>query len=100
MSRIRYGRKAKEIVAGIESREDLFAKLRMQWMAVERLLDRNTERRSVRYDKALIDSFNVFAALVAEADAVMKEEHKRFRDERREHRISKFGKNTDTDTDK
>lgn len=89
-SRIRYGKKAKEIVEGIQSKEDLLAKLKIQWMAVDDLLERNKTRRTVRFDKALADSFNVFAALVAEADAIFKEEHKKFKEERKNARIKKM----------
>lgn len=89
MTRIRYNKKAKEVVDGIQSKDDLIAKLRTQWIAVSELLDRNQSRRTVRFDKALADSFNVFAALVAETDAVFKEESKQFKDERKRHRIDK-----------
>lgn len=89
MTRIRYNKKAKEVVDGIQSKDDLIAKLKTQWLAVSDLLDRNQSRRTVRFDKALTDSFNVFAALVAETDAVFKEESKQFREERKKVRLNR-----------
>lgn len=89
-TRIRYGKKAKEIVEGIQSKEDLLAKLKIQWLAVDSLLERNKTRRTIRFDKAIMDSFNVFAALVAEFDAVLKEEHKQFKEEKKTARIKKM----------
>lgn len=95
-SRVRYTKRTIRVISDITSVEDLFIKLKIQWQAIEPIIDKRINGFPKYGDKKLArESFSLFAALVAEADAVFKNDMVEYRKQKKERMMKKINKDSD-----